>query len=483
MGQLSSYEVEEICETVYYQVINTMSRYDYVDSSYEFASKAVCDFKEWSYPKFNFRIVESHKGIVNKWEEKLRAEAKSWFEENVVRRREEENRQHEIRKQQREREEREEREEEEREAQLRAARRRQEEEENRETEEALRRKEREEAEEKQRLAEEEARREAELAIKSKAQNDVNKQKLEQIQAQWKEKQNSNSKTVPQYSETNNKMSNNQTCPQCGNQVSSTAKFCTNCGTKLSATCPSCGTSLKPTSKFCTNCGTPVAKNTKSDTNLTEYKHLEKESEIIDEVSADELDSEAAGLFTLGLEKMVFDPQNGIHDIESAAEMNHIEALFYLGSCYYNGEYVEEDKEKAEKYLKKASELGHAASQYCYALILNENGRTEEYYKWLRKSVDAGYSDAQYLMGTKILEELEDAPFEDSPEFKELMKWMSLAAEQNHGGAQHFLGLFYAEKDFSFFSIPKAKEFLQKAVENGDEDAIESLKELNEKFPD
>lgn len=452
MNPLSRFEVEEICETVYYQVINTMSRYDYVDSSYEFASKAVCDFKEWSYPKFNFRIVESHKGIVNKWEEKLRAEAKSWFEENVVRYREEENRQHEIRKQQREREEREEREAEEREAQLRAARRRQEEEEKGETEEALRRKEREEAEEKQRLAEEEARREAELAIKRKAQYDVNKQKLEQIQAQWKENRDSKSKTQSQPMETKNKMNNTLTCPQCGEEVSPTAKFCTSCGTKLLVVCENCGTSLKSTTKFCTECGTPVNQKTKT----CPTPKISKEPNIFHEKnnstsSSNDSDDNPDSLFNFAIFDLDDNPEKAIKDIEKAAEMNHLQAIKFLSSCYLNGEYVAKDEDKAELFLKRAAELGDAESQYLLACL--------------------------------ILQNCDDEPNEDSPEFKNIMKWLTLAAEQNYADAQYLLGTLYAEEDFSLFSVTKAKEWFQKAIENGNEDATEDLKELNEQYLD
>jgi len=48
------------------------------------------------------------------------------------------------------------------------------------------------------------------------------------------------------------------CPQCGNQNSPAAKFCTECGTKLGkATCANCKAELNPGAKFCTECGTKV----------------------------------------------------------------------------------------------------------------------------------------------------------------------------------------------------------------------------------
>ncbi len=51
-----------------------------------------------------------------------------------------------------------------------------------------------------------------------------------------------------------------TCSKCGSQVEEQAKFCTECGTPVSAVpqqCPHCGRDLEPTDKFCVSCGQQV----------------------------------------------------------------------------------------------------------------------------------------------------------------------------------------------------------------------------------
>ena len=60
------------------------------------------------------------------------------------------------------------------------------------------------------------------------------------------------------------------CTKCGNELKPGARFCTKCGTPVSApvdqmksasqsmTCTKCGSELKPGAKFCTKCGTPVS---------------------------------------------------------------------------------------------------------------------------------------------------------------------------------------------------------------------------------
>ena len=60
-----------------------------------------------------------------------------------------------------------------------------------------------------------------------------------------------------------------TCSNCGNQYAAGLKFCTSCGTPLSApapveiagrSCASCGASIPATVKFCLQCGKPVSLN-------------------------------------------------------------------------------------------------------------------------------------------------------------------------------------------------------------------------------
>lgn len=46
------------------------------------------------------------------------------------------------------------------------------------------------------------------------------------------------------------------CPNCGNEIPTTSKFCGNCGTKIEeSVCKNCGTKLEVTTKFCPICGT------------------------------------------------------------------------------------------------------------------------------------------------------------------------------------------------------------------------------------
>lgn len=93
--------------------------------------------------------------------------------------------------------------------------------------------------------------------KRKVQEEQNRRQLEQLHAQFRNgKSPQPASSVP--NKTNNLKGNEHlTCPNCGQPVGENAKFCKSCGTKLGSVCPTCGSSIKPTAKFCSNCGTKL----------------------------------------------------------------------------------------------------------------------------------------------------------------------------------------------------------------------------------
>jgi len=48
-----------------------------------------------------------------------------------------------------------------------------------------------------------------------------------------------------------------TCPKCGCPVRTGAKFCGNCGARISVSCPNCGSANRPQARFCVTCGRPL----------------------------------------------------------------------------------------------------------------------------------------------------------------------------------------------------------------------------------
>ncbi|HKZ04153.1 MAG TPA: adenylate/guanylate cyclase domain-containing protein, partial [Methylomirabilota bacterium] len=60
------------------------------------------------------------------------------------------------------------------------------------------------------------------------------------------------------------------CPQCRHANLPTAKFCSNCGTRLELACPGCGHGNAPTSRFCENCGSALDPTRSSAPGLAAY---------------------------------------------------------------------------------------------------------------------------------------------------------------------------------------------------------------------
>ena len=67
------------------------------------------------------------------------------------------------------------------------------------------------------------------------------------------------------------------CPNCGEEIPDTAKFCGECGTKIEkkVCCPECGNELKSGAKFCPECGTKVGSS--ADTSSSASKETKKEA--------------------------------------------------------------------------------------------------------------------------------------------------------------------------------------------------------------
>ena len=47
------------------------------------------------------------------------------------------------------------------------------------------------------------------------------------------------------------------CPNCNSANAKNTKFCSECGSPLTATCPNCGASVAQDTKFCSECGSPM----------------------------------------------------------------------------------------------------------------------------------------------------------------------------------------------------------------------------------
>lgn len=129
-------------------------------------------------------------------------------------------------------------------------------------------------------------------------------------------------------------------------------------------------------------------------------------------------------------------------------------------------------------IKKQAEKGDAEAQ-CKLGILYANGQEgmpqsyEEAKSWYLKSAKQGYSPAQYNLSTLYFRE---------ENYSEAFKWMKKCAEsEEYPYAQYILGDFYLNGIGCSPDIEKGLFWLDKAAEQGVEDAIEELNEIREEI--
>ena len=93
-----------------------------------------------------------------------------------------------------------------------------------------------------------------------------------------------------------------------------------------------------------------------------------------------------------------EPKKDAAQYRAAAEKGDAEAQFSLGVCYYNGESVAKDLEKAKEWFEKAAEQGVAEAQFSLGLCYdNEWGVAkdlEQAMYWIRKAAERGDKGAQ-----------------------------------------------------------------------------------------
>ncbi|MBP5682217.1 MAG: toll/interleukin-1 receptor domain-containing protein, partial [Bacteroidales bacterium] len=164
----------------------------------------------------------------------------------------------------------------------------------------------------------------------------------------------------------------------------------------------------------------------------------------------------------------------IDEIMSAAKNGNAAAQVALGNCYYNGDRIDEDYEKAVKWYKKAANQGNFQAQNnlgeCYRDGEGVEEDIDEAIKWFTLAAEQGDADAQnnlgdcYYNGTGVPEDTNKAFdwyikaagggntdaqnslgewFRDGedgePNYTEAIKWFRLAAKQENTSAQVNLG--------------------------------------------
>lgn len=147
-----------------------------------------------------------------------------------------------------------------------------------------------------------------------------------------------------------------------------------------------------------------------------------------------------------------DIQRGMELLHQAADEDSVQALQVISSIYEQGMGpYEKDLNRAYNYLKRAAELGDAASQYKYGyLVLSgeiESVDPKECVSWFYLAAKQGLATAQYQFGVCLLDN-RDGRFDIPQDFSAGIGWIRKAARQGYDGAINVLELFGLEEEMT-----------------------------------
>ncbi|KPJ91409.1 MAG: hypothetical protein AMJ53_11760, partial [Gammaproteobacteria bacterium SG8_11] len=177
-------------------------------------------------------------------------------------------------------------------------------------------------------------------------------------------------------------------------------------------------------------------------------------------------------FQVGM--IYFDPQAAENRqaeqwLIKAARNQHLEAQYFLGSLYESQGEVD----KAAKWLDQAVEQNHeSALDLLFLLYLDKRLSSVDKNKairWLEKASRKGYIEAQYQLGEYFLQN------EDT--VAKAYEWIYKAATKSHIQAQYRLGLMYQEGIGVNKHYTKSAGWLRRAAESGQVDAQFRLGEM------
>ena len=141
------------------------------------------------------------------------------------------------------------------------------------------------------------------------------------------------------------------------------------------------------------------------------------------------------------------------------------ATYQLGNIYADDKYGMKDMEKAVFWYEKAEKQENELASYKLGKIFLEQGKNKEAVEKFDKCTDNSY--ALYFKGKLYLDK-ESGIFD----FNKGISSMLASAQMNNSYAQMYIGIMYIKGELIKRDIDKAKNWLERAEENGNDIAGE-----------
>lgn len=210
--------------------------------------------------------------------------------------------------------------------------------------------------------------------------------------------------------------------------------------------------------------------------ITKEKKVQTVEELVSEADKGNVDAmlDLGYMHLYGVNGVNVDYQKALAYYEKASEKNSPVAYNNLGSLYFNGIGVETDRLKAISYFEKATELGSSDAAVNLAIIYlgdtdNVNETQYKKIKGLLMKAEGDNNIAKYLIGYSTYK-----GFLFDKNDKKAFLAIKAAADNEYDEAQVVLSEFYISGRGTPKNYNKAVEYLQKAVTQGNPDAILKL---------
>jgi TPR repeat protein len=170
-----------------------------------------------------------------------------------------------------------------------------------------------------------------------------------------------------------------------------------------------------------------------------------------------------------------DLDKGMELIFEAADRGGVSAMTFVASAL-----SAKDPEKAEKWWRKAADLGDALAQLNLGMYFEQGlggvpRDYEEAARWYRKAAEQGNPVAQYSLGLIYQNGRQGVPID----FAEAMKWHRTAADQGYAPSQSSLGAMYGVGQGVPQDYAESLKWFRKAADLGDALAQSGLGQMYE----
>ncbi|PCJ29856.1 MAG: hypothetical protein COA94_00430 [Rickettsiales bacterium] len=200
-------------------------------------------------------------------------------------------------------------------------------------------------------------------------------------------------------------------------------------------------------------------------NIPELEKLSNQGEVVSQANL-------ASCYYKG-EGVAKDFDKAVLWYRKAADQGYADAQNSLGNRYYNGEGVDKDFTKAVLWYRKAADQENADAQHNLGnRYYNGEGVAQDLSKavlWHRKAADQGNATAQNSLASCYYEGKGVAQ-----DFTKAVLWHRKAADQGYAAAQNNLGYLYYKGEGVAQDFTKAAKWHRKAADQGNASAQNNL---------